>query len=73
MGSKDKIRSFFEANVGKVVTTQQIRKVAGVSEYARRLREHSAAQRISVEYFSAHPSTSPRFTTGSFRSLEKDF
>jgi hypothetical protein len=39
MGSKDKIRSFFEANVGKVVTTQQIRKVAGVSEYARRLRE----------------------------------
>lgn len=39
MGSKDKIRSFFEANVGKIVTTQQIRKVAGVSEYARRLRE----------------------------------
>ena len=39
MGSKDKIRSFFEANVGKVITTQQIRKVAGVSEYARRLRE----------------------------------
>ena len=39
MGARDKIRSFLEANVGKVVKTQQIRKIAGVSEYARRLRE----------------------------------
>ena len=39
MGARDKIRSFLEANVGKVVKTQRIRKIAGVSEYARRLRE----------------------------------
>jgi hypothetical protein len=39
MGAKDRIRSFFLANVGKVVTTARIRKVAGTSEYARRLRE----------------------------------
>lgn len=39
MGARDKIRSFFEKNVGKVVTTQMIRKVAGISEYARRIRE----------------------------------
>jgi hypothetical protein len=30
---------FLVANVGKVLTTQQIRKVSGISEYARRIRE----------------------------------
>lgn len=39
MGARDKLRSFFEENVGKVVKTQKLRKVAGTSEYARRIRE----------------------------------
>src|SRR3989338_243602 len=39
MSARDIIRSFLEANVGKVVTTQQIRKIAKISEYARRIRE----------------------------------
>jgi len=39
MGARDRIREFFIANVGKVVTTQQIREVGGISEYARRIRE----------------------------------
>ena len=39
MSARDRIRTFFEANVGKVVNTQQIRKVAKISEYARRIRE----------------------------------
>src|SRR3972149_12252462 len=39
MGAKDKIRAFLVANVGKIVTTHQIREVAGISEYARRIRE----------------------------------
>src|SRR3990172_13225152 len=39
MGSKDKLRAYLEANVGKVLKTATLRKVAGVSEYARRLRE----------------------------------
>lgn len=39
MGARDRIRNFFIANVGKVVTTQKIRKIAGISEYARRIRE----------------------------------
>jgi len=39
MGARDKIREYFIANVGKVLTTQKIRKVAGISEYARRIRE----------------------------------
>ena len=39
MGARDRIREFFVANVGKVVTTQQISCVAKISEYARRIRE----------------------------------
>lgn len=39
MAAKDRIRSFLEANVGKVVTTHEIREVAAISEYARRIRE----------------------------------
>ena len=37
--ARDKIRKFFERNVGKVVSIQQIRRVAGFSESARRIRE----------------------------------
>lgn len=29
MGARDKIRAYLEGNVGKVVTTHQIREVAG--------------------------------------------
>lgn len=41
IGSKEKIRQFLLANIGKVVTSIQIRDAAGasVSEWARRLRE----------------------------------
>lgn len=41
VGSKQKIKQFFLANVGKVVTSIQIRDAAGasVSEWARRVRE----------------------------------
>jgi len=39
MGARDKIREFFIEHVGKIVTTKQIRRVAGISEYARRIRE----------------------------------
>ena len=39
VGARDRIRSFFEANVGKVVTTHQIRDVAQISDYQRRIRE----------------------------------
>lgn len=41
MGAKAKIRKFFLENIGKVVTSKQIRDAAGsgVSEWARRVRE----------------------------------
>lgn len=39
MGARDRIRDFFIENVGRVVTTQRIRRIGGISEYARRIRE----------------------------------
>ena len=39
MGARDRIRDFFITNVGKVITTQQIRNIGMISEYARRIRE----------------------------------
>lgn len=39
LSARDKIREFLEKNVGRVVTTQELRDVAGISEYARRIRE----------------------------------
>jgi 5-methylcytosine-specific restriction endonuclease McrA len=40
-GSKERIRQFFLANIGKIVTSIQLRDAAGsdVSEWARRVRE----------------------------------
>ena len=37
--ARDKIRVFFKRNVGKIVTTKRLARVAGISEYARRIRE----------------------------------
>jgi len=58
MGAKDRLRDFFERNVGKVITTQELREVAKTSEYARRIRElrneegmqiHSHVDRASLK------------------------
>lgn len=40
-GSKERIRQFFLANIGRVITSMEIRDAAGsdVSEWARRVRE----------------------------------
>jgi 5-methylcytosine-specific restriction endonuclease McrA len=39
MGARDRIRDFLEANVGRIVTTHQISKVAEIRDYQRRIRE----------------------------------
>ncbi len=38
-GSRAKLREYFLANVGKVLDSETLRKVAGTSEWARRVRE----------------------------------
>jgi len=39
MGAKDRIRKFFEDNVGIKVNTEQISQVAKIHDYQRRIRE----------------------------------
>lgn len=39
MGARDKLRAFFLANVGRVVDSEELREVAKISEWARRVRE----------------------------------
>lgn len=38
-GSRAKLREHFMANVGKMLTSEQLREIAGTSEWARRVRE----------------------------------
>jgi 5-methylcytosine-specific restriction endonuclease McrA len=38
-GARGKIRAFLEANVGKVITTDQISQIADIRDYQRRIRE----------------------------------
>ncbi len=39
MSARSRIRLFLEANLGKVITTQQISEVAQINDYQRRIRE----------------------------------
>ncbi len=39
VGARKRLRAFFEKNIGRVVTTDQLRDIAGISEWARRVRE----------------------------------
>ncbi len=38
-GSRAKLREHFMANVGKMLTSEELREIAGTSEWARRVRE----------------------------------
>lgn len=46
-----KIRAFLEANVGKVVTTQQISEVAGIRDYPRRIRELRNEEGMQIQSY----------------------
>lgn len=39
MGARDKLRSYFLQNIGRVVSSDELREVAKISEWARRVRE----------------------------------
>lgn len=39
MSARDRLREYFEAHAGEVVSTKTLREVGGISEYARRIRE----------------------------------
>lgn len=37
--ARTKLRAFFEANLGRVLTTNELSEVAGINDYQRRIRE----------------------------------
>ncbi len=39
MSARDRIKKFFEENVGKVVSTNEIAEIAQINDYQRRIRE----------------------------------
>lgn len=39
LGSKDKLRAFFLANISEILDSDTLRDVAGTSEWGRRVRE----------------------------------
>ena len=39
MGSRDKLRKHFLENLGEVLDSDTLREIAGISEWARRVRE----------------------------------
>jgi len=39
LSARDRLRAYFLANVGRVLTTHELAEVAGIREYARRIRE----------------------------------
>lgn len=38
-GARTKLRKYFESNLGRILTSDELREVAGISEWARRVRE----------------------------------
>ena len=39
LSARDKLREYFTANVGHILRTRDLREVAGINDYARRIRE----------------------------------
>jgi hypothetical protein len=39
LGARDKLRQYFLAHLGEVLDSDTLREIAGISEWARRVRE----------------------------------
>lgn len=57
--ARDRIRAFLEANVGKVVTTQQVGTVAGIQDYQRRIRELRDEEGMEIRSYRDDASLKP--------------
>ncbi len=47
-GSREKLRAYFLANLGRVVNSDELRHIAGTSEWARRVRELRAEEGYEI-------------------------
>jgi hypothetical protein len=59
MSARDRIRTFFEQNVGRIVTTHEIAAVAEISDYQRRIRELREKEGIQIKSHNDRPELRP--------------
>lgn len=76
MSATKRLRSYFLANLGKVLDSDELRDVAGISEWARRIRELRNEEGFSIlthndlaelkpgEYILKDPKPNPAFSRG---------
>ena len=57
--ARDKLRTFFSANVGRVLKTKELREIAGISEYARRIRELRDEEGMLIKTHTERPDLRP--------------
>ena len=80
IGSRAKLRSYFLENIGRVMSSDELREVAGISEWARRVRELRNEEGYQIlthndrsdlkpgEYLLENPKPEPAFE----RSISKE-
>jgi hypothetical protein len=59
MSARDRIREFFEQNLGSVVTTHEIAEVAGIRDYQRRIRELRDLEGFQIKSHNDRPDLKP--------------
>jgi hypothetical protein len=59
MGARDRIRDFFEQNLGNVVTTHEIAEVAQIRDYPRRIRELRDLEGLQIKSHNDRPDLKP--------------
>jgi HNH endonuclease len=59
MSARSRIRAFFEANVGRIVTTRQIGRIARISDYQRRIRELREKEGMQIKSHVDDPALKP--------------
>lgn len=59
MSARNRIREFFEQNLGRVVTTHDIAEVAGIRDYQRRIRELRDLEGLQIKSHNDRPDLKP--------------
>lgn len=59
MSARKRIREFFEANLGRVITTHQIAEIAGIRDYPRRIRELRDLDGLQIKSHNDRPDLRP--------------
>jgi hypothetical protein len=59
MSARNRIRTFLEENLGRIVTTQEIAGVAGISDYQRRIRELRELEGMQIKSHNDRPDLKP--------------